>query len=88
MYNAAQLGLLSENAEVSDSKVKIIKITPPKPKMKGLLIPDSKMSSAEKLRMIMGGGITKKSSEFLEGDVKEIVKQLINFFKEQKVISS
>jgi electron transfer flavoprotein beta subunit len=83
---SGDLGLSQAEAGVAGSRTRTTRISPPKPKMKGLFVPDSKLSSADKLRAIMGGGIVQKKSDYLEGDPDEITKQLLRFFREQKVI--
>jgi len=82
-----QLGLSAEEVGLSGSKVRITHISPPKPKMKGLFVPDSKLSSVDKLKAIMGGGLVQKKSDFLEGDPEEISSQLIQILKQQKFVT-
>ena len=83
----ADLGLASQETGTVASRVMMTRLTPPKPKMKGLFVPDSNLSSADKLRMIMCGGMTQKKSDFLEGDADDSARQLVRFFKEQKIVS-
>lgn len=83
----ADLGLTLEKTGAVASRVKMTRLTPPKPRMKGLFVPDSNLSSADKLRMIMGGGMTQKKSDFLEGDADDSARQLVRFFREQKIVS-
>ncbi len=85
-YDAKQLGLSPEEPGVAGSKTTVTGLTPPKPRMKGLFVPDSKLSSVEKLRLIMEGGIIQKKSNLLEGNPKEVAAQLVEFFKQQKII--
>lgn len=85
--SSKQLGLSAEEVGLSGSKVRITHISPPKPKMKGLFVPDSKLSSVDKLKAIMGGGLVQKKSDFLEGDPKEISSQLIQILKQQKFVT-
>jgi len=84
--NCGDLGLSREEAGVAGSRTRTMRISPPKPKMKGLFVPDSKLSSADKLRAIMGGGIVQKKSDYLEGDPDDIAGQLLRFFREQKIV--
>ncbi len=85
--SSKQLGLSAEEVGLSGSKVRITHISPPKPKMKGLFVPDSKLSSVDKLKAIMGGGLVQKKSDFLEGDPEEISSQLIQILKQQKFVT-
>jgi electron transfer flavoprotein beta subunit len=84
--DSVSLGLSAGEVGEAGSKTRRTRLSPPKPKMKGLFVPDSKMSSADKLKMIMGGGIVQKKSDFLEGDPEDISGQLLRFFTEQKII--
>lgn len=86
-YDSRQLGLSPEESGLTGSKTTITHFSPPKPKMKGLFVPDSKLPVANRLNMIMKGGITEKKSDFLEGDPQDIVRQLVRFLKQQKIIS-
>jgi len=85
--DSKHLGLSAEEVGLSGSKVRITHISPPKPKMKGLFVPDSNLSSVDKLKAIMGGGLVQKKSDFLEGDPKEIASRLVELLKQQKFIS-
>ncbi len=82
-----RLGLTAEEVGAAGSKTEVTRLTPPKPRMKGLFVPDSKLSSADKLRQIMGGGMVQKKSDFLEGEADDVARQLLRFFAEQKIVS-
>lgn len=81
-----QLGLSPEAVGLSGSKVRITHITPPKPKMKGLVIPDSKLSPAERLRLIAGGGLARRETGYLEGDPRDMASKIIEYFRQQRII--
>jgi len=83
--SAQELGLAPEDLGKT-VKVRVLNITPPKPKMKGLFVPDSKMSSAAKMTAIMGGGLVQKKSNILEGDPEKIAQQVAQFLKKEKLI--
>jgi len=85
-YDAKQLGLSPEEPGLAGARITPTNITPPKPKMKGLFVPDSKLSSVEKLRLIMEGGIIQKKSNLLEGNAGEAASQVVEFLKQQKII--
>ena len=87
-HDTKQVGLSSEEVGLAGSKITMTGLTPPKPKMKGLFVPDSKLSAVDRLRLIMEGGIIEKKSDFLEGDPREVASQLVQFFKQEKIISS
>lgn len=85
--DSKQVGFSAEEVGPTGSKAQITHISPPKPKMKGLLIPDSKLSPAERLKLIAGGGIVPRKSGFLEGDPEEVASKLIQHFKQKKILS-
>jgi electron transfer flavoprotein beta subunit len=81
-----QLGLSPNQVGIAGSKVKMRQLGGPKPKMKGLVIPDSKLTPAERLRIISAGGVTKKESRFLEGDPPTIATQIVQYLKQRRII--
>ncbi len=84
--DARRLELPPRKLGIPGSKTEIIRLAGPMPKMKGLLIPDSSLSPAERLKMIAGGGITQRKSNELEGDPVKVASQLVQLFKRQKII--
>jgi electron transfer flavoprotein beta subunit len=85
-YDSKELGLSSDEVGPSGSKSKVIRISPPKPKMKGLIIPDGKLSPAERLKMIAGGGLVPRKSNMLEGEPGKVASQLLQFFKQNRIL--
>ena len=85
--DSKQVGLSAEEVGLTGSKAHITHISPPKPKMKGLLIPDSKLSPAERLRLIASGGLVPRKSGLLEGDPEDVASKLIQYFKQKKILS-
>jgi electron transfer flavoprotein beta subunit len=85
--DSPQLGLSAEEVGLTGSKAQITHISPPKPKMKGLIIPDSKLSPAERLKLIAGGGLVPRQSGLLEGDPAAVASKLIQYFKDKKIVS-
>ncbi len=85
-YDSKELGLSSDEVGPNGSKARIIHISPPKPKMKGLIIPDSRLGPAERLRLIASGGLVSRKSNVLEGEPGKVASQLIQFFKQNKIL--
>lgn len=85
-YDSKELGLSSDEVGPNGSKARIIHISPPKPKMKGLIIPDSRLGPAERLRLIASGGLVSRKSNVLEGEHGKVASQLIQFFKQNKIL--
>ena len=84
--DSKMLGLSTDEVGVKGSKTRVIHISPPKPKMKGLIIPDSRLSPAERLKMIASGGLVSRKSNVLEGEPKKVASQLIQFFRQNKIL--
>lgn len=85
-FDLKQLGLSPNEVGIAGSKVKMRQLSGPKPKMKGLVIPDSKLTPAERLRIISVGGVVKKESKFLEGDMQTIAFQIVQYLKQRRII--
>jgi electron transfer flavoprotein beta subunit len=87
-YDLKALSLLPDEVGLTGSKTRVIGIAPPKPRGKKLFTPDSSLSAAERMRLIMSGGIAQKaSSGLLEGDPKTVASRFVQFLKEKKLIS-
>ena len=84
--DAKTLGFSSDEVGQNGSKIRIIHVSPPKPKMKGLIIPDSRLSPAERLKLIASGGLESRKSNMLEGEHGKVAAQLVQFFKQNKIL--
>lgn len=85
IITAQELGITPEDIGQA-VRVKVLSVSPPKPKMKGLFVPDAKMTAADKMKAIMGGGLVQKKSNVLEGDPEKIADQVVQFFKKEKLV--
>ena len=85
-YNLETLGLSYEEVGLRGSKTRVIALSVPKPRPKKLFIPDSSLSAAERMRLIMTGGVTKKQGNLLEGEPRYIASNLARFLSEQKLL--
>lgn len=85
-YDLEALGLSAGEVGVSGSKTKLVKISPPRPGMKKTFIPDSNLPAAERMRLLMEGGATKKEGNILEGEPKEVASKLAQFLGQQKLL--
>ncbi|MBM4461735.1 MAG: electron transfer flavoprotein subunit beta/FixA family protein [Chloroflexi bacterium] len=87
-YDLQALNLVPDEVGLAGSKTKVVSIAPPKPRGKKLFTPDSSLSAAERMRLIMSGGIAQKaSSGLLEGDPRTVASRFVQFLKEKKLIS-
>jgi electron transfer flavoprotein beta subunit len=84
-YDLKALGLTSRDVGVSGSKVRIIGMSLAKPRVKKVFTPDSALPPEERVRQLMTGGMTKRSSNFLEGDPKSIVSNIVKFLSKEKL---
>ena len=86
-HDCETLGINLEEVGAQGSKVTMIKRSRPRPKPKKVFTPDSKLSAAERMRLVMSGGVKEKKGDMLEGDPEDIAAQLVRFFLEQKIIA-
>jgi electron transfer flavoprotein beta subunit len=85
-YNLSALGLTPEEVGTMGSKTRRTALTPPRPRPKKLFTPDSSLSAAERMRLIMTGGVKQKQSNLLEGDPKYLASNLARFLDEQNFL--
>lgn len=86
-YDMDALGLSPEEVGVSGSKARTVCIAPPRARGKKLFTPDSNLSAAERMRLLMSGGVAQKqSSGLLEGDPKTVAKKCVQFLQEKKLL--
>lgn len=86
LYDLKKLGVAVGEVGSKGSKTKVLNVTPPRPRPKRLFTPDSSLSAAERMRLIMSGGISEKAGELLQGNPKDISAKLIQYLKSQKII--
>jgi len=82
-YNGERLGLKPDEVGAAAAKTTILGIAPPKPKAGKLFAPPSNLSPAERMRLLMTGGIQEKKGDTLEGNPKEVAKKLVDFLQSQ-----
>jgi len=85
-YDIKNLGLSPKDVGSSGSKAHTIGLSAPKPRPKRIFTPDSSLSAADRMRLIMSGGITEKKGELLEGDATELASKLVQFLKQEKLL--
>jgi len=61
------------------SKVQFAGFSQPRPRPKKLFIPDSNLSAAERLRLVMSGGIAEKKEDLFMGSPEELSLKFIQF---------
>jgi len=84
-----QVDLISLDLEPSRANRRIhrLGISLPKPRPRKVFTPDSALPAAERIRLIMDGGLKQKRSEFLEGSPEELAARIVDFLFERKLLS-
>jgi electron transfer flavoprotein beta subunit len=82
-YSAEKLGLKPDEVGAAAARTTILGIAPPKPKAGKLFAPPSNLSPAERMRLLMTGGIQEKKGDTLEGNPKEVAQRLGDFLRSQ-----
>ena len=83
-YDLNALGLTEEEIE---PKTRVVAFSLPKPRPKKPFTPDSNLPAAERMRLIMSGGITQKQGNLLQGDLDYIASSVVQFLIEQKLLT-
>lgn len=83
------LAALGLSAEVASEwkKTQLLKFSPPRPRMKGLIMPDSSLSAVDRMYFLMSGGITAKEGNRLTGEPREIACQLADILTQRKLLT-
>ncbi|MDO8490917.1 MAG: electron transfer flavoprotein subunit beta/FixA family protein [Dehalococcoidia bacterium] len=81
-----KLGLALGEVGAKGCKTKVLTIAPPRPRPKRLFTPDSSLSAAERMRLVMSGGLAEKSGDVLQGNPKEVAAKIIQFLKKEKIV--
>jgi electron transfer flavoprotein beta subunit len=84
-----QVDLITFDLEPSRAKRRIHRLgtSLAKPRPRKVFTPDSALSAAERIRLIMGGGLKQKRSELVEGSPEELAARIVDFLIERKLIS-
>lgn len=85
-YNLRALGLSPEEVGLRGSKTKTLKLSLPKPRPKKLFTPDSSLSAAERMRLVMTGGVTEKKGELIKDDPREVASKLVQFLSQERLL--
>lgn len=80
------LGLSPSEIGLMGSRLKLVGVTPPRPRPKKLFTPDSNLTARERLRQVMTGGVKEKKGDLLDGSPKEVASQVVQFLVQEKII--
>ena len=78
-YALKELEISAEEMGLKKPKTKVIAMSVPRPRPKKLFTPDSSLSAAERMRLIMSGGVTEKKEELFEGNPEEVSSKFVQF---------
>ncbi len=79
------LGLYSEQAGLRGAKTRVVALSVPKPRPKKPFTPDSSLSAAERMRLIMSGGVAEKSKSLFEGSAEELSSMFVDFLEQYNI---
>jgi electron transfer flavoprotein beta subunit len=84
-WSVSDLGL----EEPLEPRVKILGLSPPRPRPKKIFTPDSNLPAMERMKLLMSGGITtKKSSETVEESPESAASKVIDFLHNEEILSN
>jgi electron transfer flavoprotein beta subunit len=84
-WDSTHLGIPVDEVGARASRVKILSFSPPRPKR--IFTPDSSLSAAERLRLVISGGVVaEEKGEFLQGAPARIAEDVVGFLREEKII--
>jgi hypothetical protein len=66
----------------------LLNVSSARPRPKKVFTPESTLSAAERIRLIMEGGLRKKESDFIQGSPQELAKYIADFLVQKRIISS
>ncbi|MEE8399424.1 MAG: electron transfer flavoprotein subunit beta/FixA family protein [Desulfobacterales bacterium] len=75
-------------SSLTPSKMDRVRLGPPKLRPKRIVMPDSNLSPADRLKFVMTGGLGKKKGGSVGGDPKQSASSIVDFLKEKNVIGS
>jgi electron transfer flavoprotein beta subunit len=81
----SDLGLSSEQAGLRGAKTRMVALSVPKPRPKKPFTPDSSLSAAERMRLIMSGGVAEKAKSLFEGSAEELGSMFIDFLEQYNI---
>lgn len=85
-YALKELEISAEEMGLKKPKTKVIAMSAPRPRPKKLFTPDSSLSAAERMRLIMSGGVTEREEELFEGSPKDLSLKFVTFLKRVAIL--
>jgi electron transfer flavoprotein beta subunit len=85
-YAMRDLALSAEEVGAMGSKTRSANVSLPRPRPKKIFTPDSSLSSYERMRLVMSGGVQEKEQEVFEGSPEELSSRFIEFLKQVNIL--
>ena len=73
----------AETGEGQGNSLKVIEVTPPRPRTKKTFVPDASLSPEERFQFLISGGTPKKNSDIVEGETVKVAKEVAEFLKRE-----
>lgn len=88
VLDLASLGLRAEELGRSGSLTQVVSFSLPRGRVKKGLVIDTKLSAAERMKIVRSGGLSSRSNRrLLSGEPKELVEEIAAILKSQGIIS-
>lgn len=74
---------------VEPSGLKVVEVTPPRPRTKKTFVPDANLPPEERFKLLLSGGAgPRKETDLVEGAPGEIAKAVVDFLKKEGLIDT
>ena len=85
-WDLNDLGLSLAQARQAGSCATLLSLTPPRSRPKKIFTPDSHLSAAERMRLVMSGGLTQKQGAMTKADPQAAARAIIEVLSQEKLI--
>jgi len=82
----ADLGLRSDEVGEAGSCARVVRLSPPKPVIRGLFIPDRDLSPEERWQQVVSGGVEERHGDIIQGLPDTVVEQLLQFLTQHRFV--
>ncbi len=87
LINKKTLGLGSPQTHDLKGLTRVEAYAPPRPRAKKFSAPDSSLSAAERLKLLMSGGVQERGGNSLEGRPENIASSFVKFLSDESIIT-
>jgi len=82
----ADLSLRPDEVGEAGSCAQVVSLSPPKPIIKGLFIPDSSLSPEERWQLIVSGGVEERHGDVIQGPPDTVAERLLQFLAQNNFV--